>query len=81
MAGPVARASLSQAMALSNMLDGVNAALAGLAASFTVAGIFLRDSDGNQISVELPLPTNAVQNLLTNRQTALQNALTALGVT
>ena len=51
MAGPVARASLSQAMALSNMLDGVNAALAGLAASFTVAGIFLRDGEGNQISV------------------------------
>jgi hypothetical protein len=68
-------------MALSNMLDGVNAALAGLAASFTVAGIFLRDGNGNQFSVELPLPTNAVQNLLTNRQTALQNQLAAMGIT
>ena len=70
-----ARTDLNKAMALSAILDQINAALAGLSAGYTVAGIFLRDSAGNQISCEVPLPTNAVQNALSNRAAAIQTSL------
>jgi hypothetical protein len=76
-----AQASLHQAAAIYDRLQHVNAALAALAGAFTVAGIFLRDGNGNQVVAECPLPTVGVTNALTNQQTALQNALTALGVT
>jgi len=76
-----AATDLAKANALYAMLQNINQALAGFATGYAVAGIFLRDSNGNQISCEVPLPTNAVQTALQNRATAIQTQLTNLGVT
>jgi hypothetical protein len=75
-----ARTDLTRAAALSARLDQVTAAILRLNAGEQPAGIIFRPPDGSPLVVDVPLPINAVTNLLTALQTALQNQLTALGV-
>lgn len=75
-----ARTDLTRAAALSARLDQVNAALALVNAGTAPSAIVFRSDAVGVLVVDVPLPLNAVTNLLTNLQTALQNQLTALGV-
>lgn len=76
----VARSDLSAASRASQQLDDVQRALDALAAGASVTGIIVRNGDV-QIFVDVPVPTNAIQTLLTNRKAAIQTQLTSLGVT
>jgi hypothetical protein len=76
-----ARSSISQASALSTELDQVTRALSYLSGTFTQA-IVITGTDALPGAVIITnLAASTLNTMLTARKTAIQNALTALGVT
>lgn len=60
----------------------ITSAIAVLNAGGSGYGIIVQDQNGAQFTVQVPnIPTANLINFLTNRQTALANAITAAGYT
>lgn len=76
-------AQLGQANVLNNELAQVNAAISALAAkgAYTAAFTELQIDGAAGFRFQITPTTAQVNTFLTNRQTALTNALAALGVT
>lgn len=76
-----ARADLTNAVRLSAALDQVTAALALVSNPQLVQTLVLSTPDHAGVSITLNISTSTLTTMLTNRQTTIQAALTALGVT
>jgi hypothetical protein len=74
------RAQLNQAVILNQELDQVTAALALVTAGGFTVVVEIGAPDHAAMRFTVPVPAATLTNLLTARQTTLQNALTALGV-
>ncbi len=76
-----ARSDLSRAQALSAELDRVTQALAIVVADGLTQTLELAAPGFAAVRVATSVSANSLTTMLTNRQTAIQSALTALGVT
>lgn len=76
-----ARSDLSRAQRLSAELDDVNQALAIVAAGGFSQRLELTIPDKGGVTVTLGISAQNLTTMLTNRKTAIETALTGLGVT
>jgi CHASE3 domain sensor protein len=75
------RANINQAARLSDELDRVTQALAVVTAGNFTQNLILTPSNGAGVSVTISVAAGTLTTMLTARQTAIQSALTALGIT